>query len=164
MIYTYCPICGGKLELMNSWDEGDVPYCPNDDILYFDVPKTIVLIAIIRENKILLLKQSYIYKNSKVLISGYVTNGESLEETATREAYEETGIEIKNPRYIGSYPMKEKEFLFVGFVAEYVNGEIVKSSEVEHAEWADLKSALSEMKEDTIGKKVVEKILKNIYK
>ena len=130
--------------------------------MHFKVQKTIVLIAIIRENKILLLKQSYIYRNSKVLISGYVTNGESLEETAIREAYEETGIKIKNPRYVGSYSLREKEFLFVGFVAEYVDGEIVESSEVEHAEWVNLKQALKEMSEDSIGKQVVEKILKDI--
>lgn len=164
MIFKYCPICSRKLELMDSWDEGVVPYCPTDDILYFDIPKTIVLIAVIRENKILLLKQSYIYKNSKVLISGYVTNGESLEETAVREVLEETGIKIKNPKYIGSYPMKEKEFLFVGFIAEYVDGEIVESDEVEHAEWIDLKFALDEMNEDTIGKEIVKKILESIDK
>jgi NAD+ diphosphatase len=164
MIYKYCPICGVELEKKNSWDEGIVPYCSIDNILFFDIPKTVVLIAVVKNDEILLLKQSYIYRDSRVLISGYVANGESMEETAIREVMEETGIEINNLSYLGSYSLKEKEFLFVGFLAKYVNGEIVKSEEVENAEWVKIKDALKEMKHDTIGKKVVTELLNKIEK
>ncbi|SHI06985.1 NAD(+) diphosphatase [Clostridium grantii] len=160
MIYKYCPICGNELGIKSSWDEGMVPYCCEDNILFFDIPKTVVLIAVLKEDKILLLKQSYIYETCRVLISGYVTNGESLEETAIREVFEETGIEISNVRYLGSYPLSEKDFLFVGFVGDYIQGDIVKSEEVENAEWINIKNAIEEMKDDTIGKQVVNQVLK----
>ena len=76
MKYNFCPKCGNKLVEKYSWDEGGVPYCIKDDIMFFDTPKPCIMVAVIKEDKILLLKQSYIYKNSKVLISGYVSNGE----------------------------------------------------------------------------------------
>jgi NAD+ diphosphatase len=40
------------------------------------------------------MKQSYIFKNSKVLVSGYVTIGETVEQTVVREVKEETGITV----------------------------------------------------------------------
>ena len=52
----------------------------------------------------------------------------------------------------------------ITFVADFVSGEIKKSSEVEGIEWTKLANALDEMKEDVIGTKVVKKVLelKNI--
>ena len=67
MKYKFCPMCGRRLEEKFSWDEGGVPYCSHDDIMFFDTPKPCIMVAIIKEDEILLLKQRYIYENSKVL-------------------------------------------------------------------------------------------------
>src|SRR4051812_31119075 len=109
MKFKYCPICGIKLEIRYSWDEGGVPYCPIDDIMYFDTPKPCIIVAVMKGDKILLLKQSYIFKNSKVLLSGYVTSGETVEETVHREVMEEAGLRIKNLKYLGSEYLSSKE-------------------------------------------------------
>ena len=162
MRFDYCPKCGKKLVEKFSWDEGGVPYCPNDDMMYFDTPKPCIVVAVIREDNILLLKQSYIYKNSKVLISGYVTNGECIEETVVREVKEETGITIDSLKYLGSDFIPEKEILMITFMAKYVAGEITKSSEVEWAQWCKICDAINEMSEDKIGKAIVKKVLKEI--
>lgn len=159
MKYNYCPKCGNKLQIKSSWDEGGVPYCPIDDIMYFDTPKPCIIVAVINEDKILLLKQSYIFKESKVLVSGYVTNGETVEETVYREVKEETGITISNIKYLGSEFLFDKEILMLTFMAYYVEGEIIKSEEVEGVEWGNLKDAIVEMKEDEIGKRIVRKVL-----
>lgn len=159
MIYKYCPICGGKLQLRDSWDEGKIPYCENDDIMYFDNPKPCVVVAVIKDDEILLLKQSYIYKNSKVLVSGYVSVDEKAEQTVYREVKEETGIEIGNIEYLGSDIVPGKELLMLTYMAEYKSGIIIKSSEVEGVSWVKLNNALDEMKEDTIGRCVVKKVL-----
>lgn len=162
MKFIYCPICGGKLIDKNSWDEGAVPYCPVDDVMYFDTPKPCVVVAVIKGKEILLLKQSYIFKNSKVLVSGYVTNGENVEDTVYREVKEETGITVGDIKYLGSDYLDSKEIIMLTFSALYVEGEINKSSEVEWANWENIDDALSEMSEDEIGKRVVRKILKEI--
>ena len=162
MRFEYCPKCGKKLIEKYSWDEGGVPYCPDDDIMYFETPKPCIVVAVIKDDKILLLKQSYIFKNSKVLVSGYVSIGETIEETVAREVKEETGITIDYPKYLGSDFIPEKEILMITFMAKYVDGEITKSSEVEWAEWGKIEDALCEMSEDTVGKSIVRKVLKEI--
>lgn len=161
MKFIYCPLCGKKLIEKDSWDEGAVPYCVADDIMFFDTPKPCVVVAVMKGKDILLLKQSYIFKNSKVLVSGYVTNGESVEDTVYREVKEETGITVGEIKYLGSDYLASKEIIMLTFRAKYIEGEINKSSEVEWAEWANIDDALCEMSEDEIGKRVVRKLLED---
>lgn len=162
MKFEYCPKCGKKLEIKYSFDEGGVPYCNEDDIMYFDTPKPCIIVAVIKGNKILLLKQSYIFKDCKVLVSGYVTNGETVEETVIREVKEETGIDVGNIKYLGSEYLNAKEIIMLTFMAQYIDGEISKSSEVEWVDWGNLEDALSEMKYDEIGKRIVRKVLNEV--
>lgn len=159
MKYKFCPLCGRKLEERYSWDEGGLPYCPKDDLMFFDTPKPCIMVAVIKDDEILLLKQSYIYKNSKVLLTGYVDNNETAEAAVAREVREESGIEIKNITYLGSDYVKDKEILMITFMADYASGEIKKSEEVEFMGWSKLANALDEMKEDVIGLRVVKKII-----
>lgn len=159
MKYKYCPICGKKLEEKYSFDEGGVPYCRTDDAMFFDTPKPCIIAAVIKDDKVLLLKQNYTFKNSKVLVSGYVANNETVEETAIREIKEETGIVAKDPKYLGSYYLASKEIIMLTFMVKYVSGEIVKSDEVDGAEFVNLKDALHQMKEDKIGSEVVRKVI-----
>ncbi|WP_147566487.1 NAD(+) diphosphatase [Clostridium tyrobutyricum] len=162
MKFNYCPICGGKLEERYSWDEGGVPYCPKDDIFFFDTPKPCIIVAVIKGDDILLLKQSYIYKNSKVLLSGYVTNGETVEETVHREVLEESGLKVKDLKYLGSQYVSNKEIIMLTFMAKYDGGKITKSSEVEFVNWSKLENAICEMSEDVVGKKIVKRVLKEL--
>lgn len=159
MNYKYCPHCGRELEIKDSWDEGGVPYCKKDDIMFFNLPKPCVVVAVIKGESVLLLKQSYIYKNSKVLLSGYVGIDETVEETIRREVREEAGLEISDIQYIDSDFVPDKELLMLCYVAKYKSGDLVKSDEVEAIEWINLESALEEMKEDKVGQKVISKIL-----
>ena len=162
MKFIYCPLCGGELVEKDSWDEGTVPYCPVDNIMYFETPKPCIVVAVVKDKEILLLKQSYIFKNSKVLVSGYVTNGETVEETVYREVKEETGITVDEIKYLGSEYLASKEIIMLTFMAKYVEGEISKSSEVEGVEWGNIDDALCQMSEDEIGKRIVRKLLKEI--
>ncbi|MBS6502630.1 MAG: NUDIX domain-containing protein [Clostridium sp.] len=159
MKYKFCLLCGRGLEEKYSWDEGGVPYCSHDDVMFFDTPKPCIMVAIIKDDEILLLKQSYIYKNSKVLLTGYVDNNETAEEAVYREVKEEAGIDINNITYVGSDYVKDKEFLMITFMADFVSGKINKSDEVESMGWSKLADALDEMKKDIIGTKVVKRVL-----
>ncbi|MGL5617392.1 MAG: NAD(+) diphosphatase [Sarcina sp.] len=163
MKYKYCPQCGGELEIRDSWDEGGVPYCKNDDIMFFDLPKPCIVVAVMKGDEVLLLKQSYIYKNSKVLLSGYVGIDETVEESVRREVKEEAGVEISHITYLGSDFVPNKELLMLTYVAQYESGELKKSDEVEGIEWVNIDCALVQMEEDLIGKKVINKIINKEY-
>ena len=163
MKFIYCPICGRKLEEKYSYDEGGVPYCPVDDVMYFDTPKPCIIVAVIKDNRnILMLEQNYTFKDSKVLISGYVSNGEVVEETVLREVKEETGIIAKNPKYLGSYYLESKEIVMLTFMARYEAGEINISEEVNWAGWMDVEDVIEKMGHDTIGKSVVATVIKQL--
>jgi NAD+ diphosphatase len=95
-------------------------------------------------------------------VSGYVTNGENVEDTVLREVKEETGIVVKEPQYLGSYYLKSREIIMLTFMVKYESGNIIKSDEVEWVDWSNLEDALCEMCEDEIGKSVVRKVLQNI--
>lgn len=159
MKFKFCPLCGKELIEKYSWDEGGVPYCENHDIMFFDTPKPCIMVAVIKEDEILLLKQSYIFKDSKVLLSGYVSNNETAEETVLREVYEEAGLKVSDIKYLGTHFVKDREILMIAYMARYVSGQIKKSDEVGDIGWVKLIDALNEMKEDTIGKAVLKKAL-----
>lgn len=162
MKFKYCPICGGRLQEKYSYDEGGVPYCPVDDVMYFDTPIPCIIVAVIRDNMLLMLKQSYTFKNSNVLVSGYVNTGEIVEETVLREVKEETGIIAGQPKYLGSYYLDSKEIIMLTFMAYYESGEVIESEEVDWAGWICIDDALNEMVEDKIGKSVVKKVIEEI--
>lgn len=52
------------------------------------------------------------------LLAGFVEPGESLEAAVEREVFEESGLVVKNPRYLGSQPWPFPASLMVGFHAE----------------------------------------------
>ena len=117
------------------------------------------MVAVIKDDEVLLLKQSYIYKNSRVLISGYIGIDEKAEDTVHREVLEETGIKIDNVRFLGTEYVEGKELLMLTFMAFYKDGHIIKSDEVEAVSWEKLNKSLELMSEDVIGKKVIKKVL-----
>lgn len=50
-------------------------------------------------------------------LAGFVEPGESLEQCVLREVYEEVGILVREPRYLGSQPWPFPRSLMVGFAA-----------------------------------------------
>jgi NAD+ diphosphatase len=52
------------------------------------------------------------------LLAGFVEPGESLEAAVIREVWEESGLVVRRPRYVGSQPWPFPASLMVGFEAE----------------------------------------------
>jgi len=159
MRYKFCPICGKKLERISAGDEGIVPFCPHDDHYWFNTPNPCIMVAVIKDNEVLLLKQSYIYKNSKVLVSGYIGIDEKAEDTVYREVLEETSIEVESINFLGTEYIEGREILMLTYCAKYKSGTIKTSKEVEEAGWVKIAEALDEMGENEIGKRVLKKAI-----
>lgn len=97
-------------------------------------PCAIVLTA--RPGEVLLTRKSNWAPNRYSLVAGFQEFGESLEETAIREVAEETGVKVRNVRYMGSQCWPFPSQVMVGFVADYVDGGIqVDTTELEDARW-----------------------------
>lgn len=63
------------------------------------------------------------------VLAGFVNPGESLEECIHREIKEEAGVEVSNIRYLGSQPWPFPDSLMIGFIADYVKGELKPDKE-----------------------------------
>jgi NAD+ diphosphatase len=57
------------------------------------------------------------------LVAGFLDFGESLEECVKREVLEETGITVKNIRYVGSQNWPFPGQQMIGFIADHAEGE-----------------------------------------
>ena len=55
---------------------------------------------------------------------GHVEKGESFTDAVIREVREETGLTIRDITYFGNQPWPYPSNLMIGFIAEYVRGEI----------------------------------------
>jgi len=97
-------------------------------------PCTLVLVN--RGDELLLIRKPEWPSGYYSIPSGFCDFGESLEECAGREVLEETGILIRNLRYVGSQSWPFPAQLMTGFTAEYAGGEIVVDrEELEAAAW-----------------------------
>jgi NAD+ diphosphatase len=108
--------------------------CPNCDLTLYPRISPAIIVAIIREGKILLARRAGSQMYS--VIAGYVEAGETLEQTVYRESQEEVGLRVKNIRYFSSQPWPFSYALMLAFTAEYDCGDIVPDGkEIEEARW-----------------------------
>ena len=140
----YCPKCGEKLNDRLIGDEGLVPYCSSCDAPYFDGPASCVEVLVINErNQIVLLKQNYISKTHWTVVSGYVKNGDTLEETVKKEVLEETGQVVEKMIYVESYYFKPKQLIMAGFIAFVNTRPFNNSNEVDDIMWCEIRNVNS---------------------
>lgn len=128
-----CSLCGGHMErIAGTWGK-KCQKCGHEHFPHIH-PCTIVLVK--RGDELLLIRKPEWPPGYFSIPSGFCDFGESLEECARREVEEETGIRIKDLRYVGSQSWPFPGQLMIGFIAEYAEGEIVvERSELEDAAW-----------------------------
>jgi NAD+ diphosphatase len=131
--HQFCGKCGAPNK--NKLD-AIAKECPGCGAISFPRISPAVIVAIVKEDKILLARNINFPTNFYSVIAGFVEPGETLEECVQREVKEEVGIEVKNIKYFGSQPWPFPDSLMIAFTAEYANGEIaVDSAEISHANW-----------------------------
>jgi NAD+ diphosphatase len=129
----HCQRCGAVTErIAASWGK----HCTNCHAEHFPHIHPCAIVLVKRGKELLLTRKAEWTPGRYSLVAGFLDFGESLEECAIREVMEETGIEIRNVRYVGSQNWPFPAQLMAGFVADYNGGEIrVETSELEDARW-----------------------------
>jgi len=129
----HCSRCGAETTAINGTWGKRCTACNSEHFPHIH-PCAIVLVK--RGNQLLLTRKAEWPAGRYSLVAGFLDFGESLEECAIREVREETGIEIRNPRYVGSQNWPFPAQLMAGFVADYCAGELcVDRHELEDARW-----------------------------
>lgn len=129
----FCSRCGAPTErIPGTWGKRCLP-CRAEHFPHIH-PCAIVLVR--RGDEFLLARKPEWAPGRYGLVAGFLDFGESLEECVRREVREETGVEVKNIRYVGSQTWPFPSQLMTGFVADYAGGAIrVDPNEIEDARW-----------------------------
>jgi NAD+ diphosphatase len=131
----FCGRCGAEMQQTNTERAKTCPSC-NFTIYPRLSPAIIVLVR--NDNRILLVRSKNAPQGRYSLVAGFVEPGETIEHAVHREVREETGIEITNVRYLASEPWPFPNSLMIGFIADYVSGDIVADGiEIESVGWFD---------------------------
>lgn len=131
--HRYCGQCGNKMQLV-SWELAML--CHKCGHRCYPRISPCVLVAIKKDQQILLARSKRHKPGFFSILAGFVESGETLEQAAAREVYEEVGVRIQNLRYVGSQPWPFPHSLMAGFLADYQSGDIVcQEDEIEEAGW-----------------------------
>lgn len=129
----HCPRCGGETERLAGERGKRCRRCGAD---HFPAVHPCVIVLVRRPGQVLLTRKRGWPPGRYSLVAGFLDAGECLEEAVTREVTEETGVAIRNIRYLGSQSWPFPSQLMAGFTAEYAGGEVrVEEKELEDARW-----------------------------
>ncbi len=129
----FCNRCGF---MMNDSKKERAKNCTNCSNTIYPKLSQAVIVAVIKDNKILLGRGYHFPKSMYSVLAGYVDPGEDLETCVCREIKEEANIEVQNIKYFGSQYWPFSDSMMIGFTAEYKSGDIkTDNDELEDARW-----------------------------
>ncbi|MCK9182098.1 MAG: NAD(+) diphosphatase [Fibrobacteraceae bacterium] len=134
----FCGHCGS---LMSRSEIERAFICKKCGEVVYPKISPVVIVSVTDGDKLLMARNLNNPDLKRYLISGFVDVGESLEQAVAREVKEETGVSIRNIRYISSQPWGFSNSLIAGFTAE-LSGDPsirVQQSELAEALWVSRK-------------------------
>jgi NAD+ diphosphatase len=114
--HQFCPACG-EVTIMRQggWSR----LCIKEDRELFPRTDAAVIVSIIDDqDRILLGSQGAWQQNRWSVLAGFVEAAESLESAVLREMFEEAGILVNEPKYLGSQAWPYPYSLMLGFTAK----------------------------------------------
>lgn len=153
----FCGYCGQPTEwLANAWGKNCAACCNHS----FPAIHPCAIVLVTRPGEVLLSRKANWAPNRYSLVAGFQDFGESLEETAIREVAEETAVRVGNLRYLGSQSWPFPSQVMVGFVADYIDGEIkVDTSELDDARWFPVDELPVLPPKRSIARYILDKVL-----
>jgi len=105
------------------------------------IPKVGLGVCIVKDNTVLLGKRKNAHgEGSWCFPGGHLEFGESYEECARRETFEEVGLSIKNLQLVTAtndiFPREDKHYVTIYISAEYDGGKVEIKEPDKMVEWA----------------------------
>ena len=129
----FCSHCGGTLTDHKYDTARECTLCKQ---VFFPSISPCIIVLVKKDGKLLLARHSQRNTNVYTCLAGYMEPGETIEQCVEREIFEETGIKVKNIRYVKSQSWPFPDQLMIGCHADYESGEIkVQPDEIQEANW-----------------------------
>lgn len=159
-VSRFCGQCGALLTPHFDRAEKKCKHCDHTFFPYFS-PAVMVLIE--HEGKLLLARSKHFRPLFYSALAGFLEVGETAEQAAHREVFEETGLKIKNLRYFSSQTWPFPNSFMIAFKAEYASGELsMDPLEIEDAKWFDPKELPLLPPSPSIARGLIDEVLKEI--
>lgn len=156
--HRFCGRCGNPAAL--SVKELAV-HCQSCGNLVFPRISPAIIVAIERENQLLLARSSRFVSGMYSVLAGFVEPGETFEDCVKREVMEEVGIHVRGIHYIASQPWPFPDSLMVGFTACWDSGEIqIDGEEIVDAGWYSVDAFPHLPGTDSIARKLIDRFVK----
>lgn len=154
---SYCGKCGS---IMAKAQKQRALICSNCRHIVYPAIAPVIIVAVVNKDKLLLTKYLDRSFAQWVLISGFVEIGETLEDAAKREVFEETGVHIKNLKYFGSQPWGFSDSVIVGYIAELDGSDEIKidTKELAVVAWHQRYNLPNELTDISIAYEMIESL------
>jgi NAD+ diphosphatase len=130
---SYCSNCAAKLE---SADAGYRRHCAGCGMDHFPRTDPVVIMVVRHEGNILLGRQSSWKPGMYSALAGFVEPGETIEDAARREIFEEAGVRVGAVNYVTSQPWPFLSNLMIGLIGDALSAAItLDTNELEDARW-----------------------------
>jgi NAD+ diphosphatase len=130
--HRHCSACGGELAFVRAGWLGRCAACGSEHYPRTDQ----AIIAAVTDGKRLLLGRQKPWPPRRwSVLAGFVEPGESLEQTVSREVLEESGVRVREARYLASQPWPFPGALMLGFIARAEPDEPRAGDELEDVRW-----------------------------
>ena len=149
--HTHCPVDGTPTVAAPG---GHSAICPKDGTEHFPRTDPAVIMLVTDPDDRCLLARNAAWPGRRVsILAGFVDPGESAEQAVVREVGEESGIKVKNVRYVGSQPWPMPRSLMLGFRADAPAGQAitVDHDELAEAHWFSRDELLAAIKSGEIA-------------
>lgn len=160
----YCDTCGTEL-VEKDHEEGVFPYCSACQVYkypHFSVAMSTILLNP-EQDRLLLIKQGG--KEGYILTAGYVSLGESVEETVVREVQEELGLSVTESRFLRSRYYEPSKTLMMNFVSVVASEDyVLKVDEVDQADWFSFCEAKKAIRSNSLAEQFLLSYLQEASK
>jgi len=133
----YCSDCGSTVSQRIPQDDDRLRHiCDKCDTIHYQNPKIVAGCIATFEGKILMCKRAIEpRKGFWTLPAGYMENGESTQEGAARETWEEAEAKVQNVELYTLFNLPRINQVYMFFRAEVLDGKIGNGSESLETRW-----------------------------
>ena len=137
---AFCPLCGHPLHTTQRFDKPRRA-CASCGYVHFTDPKVGVGVLVVEGEKVLLVRRAVEPERGKWSIpAGYLDRGEDPQETAVREAKEETGLKVLIDGLVDVYynaPDQGGASIFILYNAHILDGELYAGDDADDVGFFD---------------------------
>jgi len=165
--FKFCPKCGNTLvKKVVDHEQIERLVCQGCGFIFYINPTPAVAVILMKKQEIVLVKRKYEpCKGTWSLPAGFMEFDETTEETAIREAKEETNLDIEIKALFGVFPGFDDPRVHVVVIVywgEIVNGEMIPGDDAEQAKFFPLND-LPENIAFTAHRMILEKLTNLIF-